>query len=110
MISALMIGFLAAPSSQAASLDLFRGAKLNDGGYWAVSDTYLDSTESDKPKGGLFTLEGGKGRTILIKFGDLERAIPQFAKITKATLYLSPSSPDKPEFLSAAVVKAPWGE
>lgn len=110
MISALLVGMVAATPIQSTTVDLYRGSKVNGQGYWAVADTFLDSSDADRPKGGLFTLEGGKGRTILIKFGDLERAIPNGAKISKATLYLSPSSSDKPEFAWAGVVQAPWGE
>lgn len=110
MISALMIGMVAASQGQATTVDLFRGSVVAGQSYWAVTDTYLDSTDADKPKGGLFTLEGGKGKTILIKFGDLEHAIPSGAKISKATLYLSPSSSDKPEFGWAGVLKSPWSE
>lgn len=108
MISALLIGMAA--FGQATTVDLYRGAKVGEQGYWAVFDTYLDSTDADRAKGGLFTLEGGKGKTILIKFGDLEKAIPAGAKISKATLYLSPSSSDTPEFSWAGAVKVPWGE
>lgn len=110
MFPALLLGCLTVPSSQTQTVTLYRGARIADGGYWAVSDTYLDQSDADRPKGGLFTLEGGKGRTVLIKFGDLERIIPAGAKITKATLFLSPSSSDRPQLESVGVVKAPWGE
>ena len=109
MLSALLLGLVSLPT-QIQTLELYRGAIVGGEGYWAVSDTFLDSTEADRAKGGLFTLEGGKGRTILIKFGDLERAIPATAKITKATLFLSPSSPDKPILAGVSSISVPWGE
>jgi len=109
MLSALLLGLVSLPS-QTQTLELYRGAIVGGEGYWAVGDTFLDSSEADRAKGGLFTLEGGKGRTILIKFGDLEKALPATAKITKATLYLSPSSPDKPVLAGVSAITVPWGE
>ncbi|HJP82035.1 MAG TPA: hypothetical protein VJ835_00895 [Fimbriimonadaceae bacterium] len=110
MLFLLAVGIAPSLQPQTSTVDLFRGAKVNGTGYWAVEDTYLTSASPDKSMGGLFTLEGGKGRTILIKFGDLESAIPAGAKISKATLYLSPSSSDRPVFQSIGMLKAPWGE
>ncbi len=108
MFSALLIGLAASIQSQ--TIEIYRGSTVGDERYWAVADTNLDSAEPDKSKGGLFTLEGGKGKTILVKFGNLENVIPNGAKITSATLYLSPSSSDAPEFTSIGAVKKPWGE
>jgi len=109
MVSALIVGLAWISQVQGTAANLFRGS-AHEGGYWAVADTYIDSSEPDKPKGGLFTLSGGKGRTILIRFGDLDHAIPANAKITKATLFLSPSSNDTPTLASIAVLRSPWGE
>jgi hypothetical protein len=108
MLLAYAVGLLSL--NQAQTVELYRGAHLPSGGYWAVTDTYLDSAAADKSFGGLFTLEGGKGKAILIQFGDLERILPVGARVTKASLYLSPSSSDRPEFAGISAVKSPWGE
>jgi len=92
------------------TVELSRGSTVGDHRYWAVSDTFLDSSDADHPQGGLFTLQGGRGRTILVEFGDLERSLPWMAHIQKATLYLTPSSSEKPDFAGAGMVLAPWGE
>jgi hypothetical protein len=110
MIAALLAGLAIPPLAQSTTVVLYRGATVGGDSYWSVSDTDLDSTQPDKSKGGLFTLEGGKGKTILVKFGELERVIPQFARITKATLFLSPSSSDQPQFTGIGALKSPWGE
>ncbi len=110
MISTLLVSLVTGTSSQAASIELYRGSRSVGSGYWAVYDTFLDSTDADRSKGGNYTLEGGKGRTVLIKFGDLEGALPKGAKVTKATLFLSPSSADAPDFGWIGSTKLPWGE
>ena len=110
MILATLLGCLPLPSVQTLTINLFRGSQVGSVRYWDVTDTYLDSASADAVNGGLFTLSGGKGRTILIRFGDLTRILPDRSKITKATLYLSPSSGEKPVLESVRRVRAPWGE
>lgn len=109
MFPALSLGLLL-HGTQTLTLELSRGSTVGDHRYWAVSDTYLDMTEADRPQGGFSTLLGGRGRTILIRFGDLERSLPWMARISKATLYLSPSSPEKPQISGVSAISAPWGE
>lgn len=110
MLPALLLGYFSLGASQVVTVELYRGAPAGEHRYWAVTDTFLDSTQADRPMGGLFTLSGGKGRTVLVRFADLDQAIPNRAKISKATLYLYPSSSEKPELASASVLKMPWGE
>lgn len=112
MVPALALGILLYSRPQTMTVELSRGSTVGEQRYWAVSDTFLDSDpkQGSQPQGGLFTLLGGKGRTVLIQFGDLDRVLPWMAVVHKATLYLSPSSPEKPEFAGASVVSVPWGE
>lgn len=107
MLFASLIGLISLTQTQA--IDLYRGATLPSGGYWSVADTYLDSRDPDNAKGGLFTLEGGQGKTLLVRF-DFDRILPEGAKVTKASLILSPSSSDKPELKGISAVRSPWGE
>ena len=76
--------------------------------YWGTSDTFLDGTAPLENNGDSHVLEGGPQRTILIKFGDLER----FGRkhVVKATLFLTPSVGGKPHLSSIRSVLVPWGE
>jgi hypothetical protein len=95
---------------QNPTINLYRGADIGKPRYWDVSDTFLDSSTPDTPNGGSYTLLGGKGKVILIRFGDLNRVIGPHKHITKATLYLSPSGGDVPIFKSASRVLQSWEE
>jgi len=78
--------------------------------YWSVEDTSLSSQEPDAITGGQFTLTGGPGRTILIRFGDLQRAIGPNKKIVKASLELTSLEKEAPSLRAISAVQAPWGE
>ena len=95
---------------QAATVELYRGAPLGDPGYWAVEDTYLDKAEAGQDHGGGFTMLGGDGRTILIRFGDLARVVGRGRRVVAATLVLTPSGGDVPKIVGATAVDAAWGE
>ncbi len=99
-----------ASAVQTATVELVRGAPLGNPGYWAVADAYLDKAEPAEDHGGGFTLLGGDDRTILIRFGDLARAIGPNRRITSATLVLTPSGGDVPKLKGVTAVDAPWGE
>src|SRR6476620_5711117 len=66
--------------------------------YWGTSDTFLDATSPMENNGDSHVLEGGPQRTILLKFGDLERL--GHMKVVKATLYMTPSIGGKPHLSS----------
>lgn len=95
---------------QSATVDLYRGARLSAPGYWAVEDTYLDKSEANQDHGGGFTLTGGDGRTILIKFSDLARFVGKGRRVTAATLMLVPSGGEVPNLKSISAIDQPWGE
>ena len=95
---------------QAATLELVRGAPIGNPGYWAVEDTYLDKTEATQDHGGGYTLLGGDGRTVLLRFGDLDRAVGRGMRIVSASLVLTPSGGDVPKLEGVTAVDAAWGE
>ena len=95
---------------QSATLDLYRGASIGTPGYWAVEDTYLDKAEAGQDHGGVYTLLGGDGRTVLLRFGDLPRAIGHGMRVVSASLLLTPSGGDVPKLESVTAIDAPWGE
>ena len=95
---------------QAATLELTRGAPIGTPGYWAVEDTYLDKAEAGQDHGGGYTLLGGDGRTVLLRFGDLSRAVGRGMRVVSASLVLTPSGGDVPKLDGVTAVDAPWGE
>ena len=96
---------------QSTSVDLFRGANLGGGTrYWAVEDTTLDSQEPDQNFGGVPTLGSGPGKTLLIKFGDLNRALGPAVRVKDARLVLTVLTGRTSALRGAYVLKAPFGE
>ncbi len=113
----LLAFLLASVGSQAGvrTLTLSLGANVPDGNggsyrYESVEDTTLDRNQPDHSEGGDFLLSGGRDKTILIRFGDLERVLGNSRHIRKATLILSIDSATKPELTRIAQLLEPWGE
>jgi len=107
MLAALALSLLHA---QSGSITLVRGELGTSPGYWDYQDTYLDSANADQSFGGSYTLSGGKGKTILIRFGDLNRMVGPGKKITGAVLLLTPYGGEAPALKSISRVEVPWGE
>lgn len=111
-MSAVLLSFVALAAANPASLT--RGGPLTvQAGtrlYWAVEDTTLDAAEPDTTLGGMAILGGGPDRTILIKFGDLRRALGPQRKITKATLKLTPTGGGQAVLAGAYRMLRPWNE
>ena len=111
-----LLAFLQASSvpGPSATLSLFRGARVYGAGvsatYQEVSDTVLDKASPDSAHGGDYTLVGGEGHTLLIRFGGLANAIGRNARIVDATLILTSTSGDRPTLKSIGAVDRPWGE
>lgn len=101
---------LPAVVAQVAAAELFRGASIGEPGYWAVADAYLDKAEPAQDHGGGFTLLGGDNRTILIRFGDLNRVVGSKFRVISARLALTPSAGDVPKLTKVTALDAPWGE
>lgn len=77
--------------------------------YWTVDDTTLDIDQPETPQGASSTLVGGDGRTILIDFRDIARAIGPNMKIDAADLTLGYIKGDA-KLKTVRLVKKPWNE
>src|SRR5579862_5128952 len=95
---------------QTKTFDLYRGAAIATPRYWDVTDTFLDSSDPDSVNGGSYTLVAGKGKTILIRFGDLNRIVGPHKHVVRATLFFTPSGGEVPVLKSVARLAVPWGE
>lgn len=99
--------------SLAETITLVRGGEIpgrEPGRYWSCEDTTLDSAQPDENRGGDGILEGGPGKTILIKFGGLDRAIGPNRRVVSAKLVLKISGPDQPKLRAVHQMLVPWGE
>jgi len=114
MIAALLF---AATSVQGSvrTVELSRGALIESSDpaakpftYWDTSDTFIDGAAPDDNFGGEPVLEGGPSKTILIRFGDLNRVLGSTRKIRSATLFLTIAGGDKATLKSCDRVLAPW--
>lgn len=75
-----------------------------------VQDVTLDGSQPDVNRGGEGILEGGPGRTILIRFPELRRAIGGRVKVVSAELTFVVSGPSQPKLRSVNHVPGPWSE
>jgi hypothetical protein len=112
MLAVLLLAASTAPVAEVRTIELYRGATLahDSTRYWAVEDLHLDTRQPEDLTGGYHTLLGGPGRTILIRFGDLQRAVGARVRIRKAELELAIAGPGRPSIRSVAQVQVPWGE
>lgn len=107
MLSAAIAAILL---SQKQTLTLFRGCELQQRiRYWDVDDTFIDSASADTNFGRETVLTAGAKRTILIRFGDLSRAVGPRHWIGEASLALSPAFGSRAKFRSISRVLVPWG-
>src|SRR5688572_11388270 len=99
-------------SPPASSLNLLRGCTLPGQAvrYWTVEDTVLESAQADGNFGGQSFLSCGSGKTFLIRFGDLRRALGPNKKITKASLVLTITGGSPAPLSQASEMLVPWGE
>src|SRR5688500_5769418 len=91
---AALLATAVVPHLQTKTIELYKGATVvgQDGAtfrYWDVEDTYLDPKNPDRNFGGHGKISGGTGRTILIRFGDLNRAIGPMRRVKRAALHLT---------------------
>lgn len=101
--------------AQARTVELERGTILPGPAgqglrYWSVEDAFLASQKPDDNFGGTSTLQGGAGKRILIRFGDLTRALGAHSRVRSAKLVLTQFAQGD---LRAPIVwrlTAPWGE
>ncbi len=111
MLAALLVT-LSAFSAQAepTRIELYRGAPGPQIRYWDVSDTSLDSRQPNVNFGGRSLLEGGPGKVILIRFGDLARMTEGRRRVVGAKLHLTQIVGNEPVLREVRRVKVPWGE
>ncbi|MFN7171928.1 MAG: hypothetical protein ACK4P3_03980 [Fimbriimonadaceae bacterium] len=111
MLSLFIAAALATAQPQPQTLVLYRGASLsNQLNYWDVTDTVLSADEPNENFGGQFSLDVGAKRTMLIRFGDLNRAIGPNKRITDARLVFSIGSTADPKLSTLGILQADWGE
>ena len=97
-------------ASQTQTTTLYRGSAVDQGiRYWAVEDTFLDSSKPDSNFGRDGILSGGKDKTILIHFGDLRRVL-KGRKVVDAKLVLTIATSANPSLAQISTVLVPWGE
>lgn len=106
-----MFAVLAAIAAPTFHLRLERGAMLADYGmYSAVEDTTLVREQPDRNFGGDYTLRGGPGSVILIRFRDLAAALGGRARVSKAQLVLTIDSLGEPQLERVGAVNGNWAE
>ncbi len=108
---ALLTSSIQAPS--VSEVTLFRGASLFGStlpNYQDVEDTTLDQNTPDSEHGGDYTLIGGSGHTILVRFGSLADALGPNVRIKDAKLLLAGTTESSPKLSSIGTLTRPWGE
>ncbi len=78
-------------------------------GYWDSNDTYIDGSAPDQIFGGEPILAVGPSKTLLIRFGDLNRVLGSTRRIRKATLVLTMAGGDTPALKTVDKILVPWG-
>jgi hypothetical protein len=111
MLAALAV--IALTQSGTRTVELYDGATIDYNGspyrYWYASDTHIEARTPNQNYGGDHILVGGSSSTILIKFGDLNRAAAGKRKVTSASLILT-SAGREPRLKSIRALQTPWGE
>ncbi|MBL8060110.1 MAG: hypothetical protein JNK63_05255 [Chthonomonas sp.] len=106
----MLTAFVVAIASQLNTLSLERGGPGDlDFRYYAVSDTFIESTKAIENYGRDPLLSGGPGKTILIKFGDLKRIVGD-RRVTRARIILTQQIGEEPQFGGAFRMVTRWGE
>jgi hypothetical protein len=115
MIAALLFAAMSRQGS-VRTVDLSRGALIQSAdsiaepfAYWDTTDTYIDGSAPDDNFGGEPILAVGPSKTLLIRFGDLNRVLGSTRHIRKATLILTIAGGDTPALKSVDKLIVPWG-
>lgn len=105
---------VAVASAQAQTVALFRGATLPESAgafrYWSADDTTMMSSRQDENFGGAVMLQGGTGKKILIRFGDLERVLGPNPNVSQASLVLRQFGQGTLSVPVVSRILVPWGE
>ncbi|RYG49803.1 hypothetical protein EON79_00055 [bacterium] len=97
------------PIQAPLQVELERGVLTSGIAYWDVTDTTLEEKSSDSALGGEGTLAVGPGRTLLIKFGGLDRIVGK-RKVTRARIVFQQLSGTTTILQGAGRMLAPWSE
>jgi hypothetical protein len=94
------------------TIELYRGAEIPGVAprYWETEDTTLDSTGADINQGWQSELYGGEGKTMLIQFLGLNRAVGPNKRIVKASLVFSIASGTKISLMRIGRVAQGWNQ
>lgn len=98
--------------SQPATVELYRGAQLpgHDTRYWSCEDTTLSRQTPNGSFGQGTLLTCSPDHRVLIRFGDLERALGPSRKVVSAKLILTVVAVERPGRLTLRRFGAPWFE
>ncbi len=98
--------------SQPATVELSRGAQLqgHDTRYWACEDTTLARQTPNGSFGQGTLLTASPEHRVLLRFGDLERALGPSRRVTSAKLVLTVVTVERPGRLTLKRFGAPWFE
>ncbi|MBI5707167.1 MAG: discoidin domain-containing protein [Armatimonadetes bacterium] len=110
MITGLLLSLALMPQ-ETSNLTLSRGCGVPglSTRYWAVEDTVLSSRAPNRNLGGALFLEPDDRANLLIRFGDLNRAIGH-RKVRSASLRLTLGGTGMPILRRVSRVLASWGE
>lgn len=97
------------PIQASASVELARGENIGGVAYWDVADVSLDERFPDAVLGGEGTLGVGPGRTLLIRFGGLDRIVGR-RKVARARIVFQQFSGTTTALAGAGRMLVPWGE
>lgn len=112
MLLALAIASALAQQNQTPDLVLERGGSIPERQtrYWSAEDTVLDSKQPNANFGGELFSETGPGRPLLLRFGDLNRAVGPGKRVKSASIRLSVAGGGIPFLKSANRVLVSWAE
>jgi len=107
MLSASLVSLLALSGSHSLSRGAMDGSEF---GYWAVSDTFVDSSAPNKNFGRDPLLSAGPGKVILIRFSGLGAALGVANRVTSASLTLNQEIGEEPRLEGIYRINQRWGE
>lgn len=114
MILASLAAWALFPAVQSRVIELSRGAIVSTPGgpltYLDATDTTLDQAASESGFGGQGVLYGGPKKTVLLRFGDLNRMVGPGWKVSDATLTLTVNGGRSTSLTAISRVKTVWGE
>ena len=106
MLSSIALTVLAADTLILRRGTQIQGSKL--GRYWDVQEAQIDAEAPNLPITTTFGLSGDAKRSILIRFGSLDLAVPAGKSIEEASIKLKLTDPEKAAISGVRLLKRPW--